>query len=154
MTKEEKKALKRQFEYNERTKHIPKEVMTPLFQKIYNEENYKIAISIFENAPKNEITQDIICLIATAYNNIGGDDNYRKAISLLKSVENKTFNELIRLYRLIFAYHHLNEEDECIENCLIALDLVDKHPELDVGDYLRKICAIHERFESDDYLED
>ena len=76
-----------------------------LLNKLHKEERHQEIIDRIESLSVEEITNEIIGILARAYNNV---DNYKKAIELLKSIENTekkyscmelSYSLLIFLYR-------------------------------------------------------
>ena len=118
-------------EQNEEASKIDNTVKNELYiaiEKLYDDDKYTDAISLYDNADESLKTADVKSYIAVGYNNAG---QYKKAVELLIPLENKTSNELKRLYRLAYAYWQLDEHQECMDTCMKVFELAKTNPELD-----------------------
>ena len=110
-------------------------------ESLYDDDNYTDAILLYENADESLKTDDVQSYIAVGYNN---DGQYTKAVEILLPLENKTSNELQRLYRLAYAYYQLDYDQKNIETCKKAFELAKINPELDTNSYMEGLKEFYE----------
>ena len=76
-----------------------------LLNKLHKEERHQEIIDRIESLSVEEITNEIIGILARAYNNV---DNYEKALELLKSIEEYGKNTNVLNYRIGYSYYYLD----------------------------------------------
>ena len=74
-----------------------------LLNKLHKEERHQEIIDRIESLSVEKITNEIIGILARACNNV---DNYKKAIELLKSIENTEKNTHVWNYRIAYSYFY------------------------------------------------
>jgi len=74
-----------------------------LLNILHKEERHQEIIDKIESLSVEEMTNEIIGILARAYNNV---DNYKKAIELLKSIEDTEKNTHVWNYRIGYSYFY------------------------------------------------
>ncbi len=110
-------------------------------EKLYDEDKEEEAILLYKNADESLKTPDVKSYIAVGYNN---SSMYKEAVEILLTLENKTSNELKRLYRLAFAYWRLQDWQNCKDVCNQVFEIAKTNPELDINGYCQDCKMFYE----------
>ncbi len=83
----------------------------------HQDEEHRRIIEAIESLPESEKTPELVCILARAYNNLGGPDDHApclKAVELLESVRDSLGEDALWNYRLGYSYWMMDREPEAL----------------------------------------
>ena len=80
----------------------------------HDRDNHEQIIDTIENLREDELTSELIGILAVAYNNIGDHESLSRSIELLYSLEKELSKDCQWNYRIGFALYYLDSDGEAL----------------------------------------